>query len=97
MKRRSIRKIIAGLFCHCWMENKRGRMRASIWDIARAFQVRRIKVQCSWDERFVRGRQSESNAIFDRAEATQRLSRGGRIRSRCMVSDATHDTGLSVF
>src|SRR4030095_11562688 len=66
-------------------------------DIARAFHLVRIKVECSRDERFVQGGQSESNEVFDRAEATQRLSRSSRLRSRRMVSHATHDAGLPVF
>jgi hypothetical protein len=34
-------------------------------DIPRAFQVMRIRVECSPDERFVQGGQSESNEVFD--------------------------------
>jgi hypothetical protein len=47
------------------VERKTGKIRGSIWGIARAFQVMRIKVECSWDERFVQGGQSESNEVFD--------------------------------
>src|SRR4029453_10669314 len=53
---------------------------SAISNVSRAFQVTRIKVECSRDERFVQGGQSESNEVFDRTEATQRLSGCSRIR-----------------
>jgi hypothetical protein len=37
----------------------------AISNVSRAFQVPRLKVECSWDERFVQGGQSESNEVFD--------------------------------
>src|SRR5215472_8375479 len=69
----------------------------AILDVARAFQLVRTEVKRSRDERFVQGGQSESNKVFDRAEATQRLSRSSRLRGRCMVSHAAHNAGLPVF
>jgi hypothetical protein len=65
--------------------------------ISRAFQVTRIKVECSRDERFVQDEQSESNEVFDRAEATQRLPRSCRLWGCRMVSHAAHNAGLPVF
>jgi hypothetical protein len=41
------------------------RVAGAISNVSRAFQVPRLKVECSWDERFVQGGQSESNEVFD--------------------------------
>ena len=67
-----------------------------VWDVARAFQVTRIKVE-SVGGALRQGAQSESTEIFDRAEAAKCLPRRGRLRSFCMVPHAAYDADLPVF
>src|SRR5437762_3161607 len=71
--------------CHCRVESRRQQP----VDVADAFQVTPTKIECR--------AQSESTEIFDRTEAAKCLPRSGRLRSRCMVSHATHDADLPVF
>src|SRR5215471_8929251 len=70
----------------------------SYLDIARAFQLVRIKVKCSWDERFVQGGQSEpEEEPLRRAEATQCLQGCDRLRSRRMAAHRNREPGFSLL
>ena len=58
-------------------------------DAARAFQVTPTKIECR--------AQSESNEVFDRAEAAQRLQSRNRLRGDRVATDAGRESDFSVL
>ena len=68
-----------------------------VLDVARAFQVTRIKVECCGDERFVKARRVNPKNFFAELKRRNVYKVADRLRSRGMAVDAGRDAGFSVL